>query len=215
MHTTVASSAQFRWSESGAPRLHSLRFAAPDVCATPPILLLGAPGAGHDWLHAVLGTHPQRPSIDHTTIRTFADIAAAHRSSPAALSLHLIRDGRDAILDSDPALAHPISADTVHRRAADWARSIHALWSARDTLNLAIHEARLEHLRTPDAAHGESLLDSLALDPDDHTITLLAVSALAPLPTWRTHFTNDAKDAFKATAGALLIELGYESDMNW
>jgi hypothetical protein len=215
MHTTAASHALLRWSESGAPRLSSLRITAPDLLATKPILLLGAPGSGHDWLHAVLGAHPQRPLIDHTTIRTYADIAAAHRSHPDAQLIHLIRDGRDAILDSGPDLAHPISPEAVRQRAADWARSIHAAWTARDTQHLNLLEVKLEHLRTPDAAHGDSLLNSLALDPDDHTATLLTAPSATPLPTWRTHFTNDAKHAFKATAGALLIELNYEPDMNW
>jgi hypothetical protein len=32
---------------------------------------------------------------------------------------------------------------------------------------------------------------------------------------WRNHFTEEHKDAFKALAGDLLIDLGYESDLDW
>jgi len=32
---------------------------------------------------------------------------------------------------------------------------------------------------------------------------------------WRNHFTNRHKDAFKESAGAALIELGYENDYDW
>jgi len=32
---------------------------------------------------------------------------------------------------------------------------------------------------------------------------------------WRNHFAEDDKHLFKATAGSLLIELGYEHDLNW
>jgi hypothetical protein len=32
---------------------------------------------------------------------------------------------------------------------------------------------------------------------------------------WRNHFTNEMKQGFKALAGSLLVELGYEQDMSW
>ncbi len=32
---------------------------------------------------------------------------------------------------------------------------------------------------------------------------------------WRDHFTDEHRRAFKATAGRLLIDLGYESDLDW
>ena len=33
--------------------------------------------------------------------------------------------------------------------------------------------------------------------------------------TWKEHFTEEHKAAFKKVAGQLLIDLGYEKDMNW
>jgi hypothetical protein len=33
--------------------------------------------------------------------------------------------------------------------------------------------------------------------------------------SWRTHFNNRHKEAFKRVAGDLLIELGYEQNLNW
>lgn len=33
--------------------------------------------------------------------------------------------------------------------------------------------------------------------------------------SWRTHFTPEHKELFKKVAGQLLIDLGYEKDMNW
>lgn len=33
--------------------------------------------------------------------------------------------------------------------------------------------------------------------------------------SWKTHFTQHQKDVFKKIAGKLLIELGYEKDLNW
>ncbi len=33
--------------------------------------------------------------------------------------------------------------------------------------------------------------------------------------SWKRHFTEEHKRAFKASAGQLLIDLGYEKDMNW
>jgi sulfotransferase 6B1 len=32
---------------------------------------------------------------------------------------------------------------------------------------------------------------------------------------WRKHFTPEIRDLFKQTAGQLLIDLGYEKDLNW
>jgi len=32
---------------------------------------------------------------------------------------------------------------------------------------------------------------------------------------WKTHFTQEHKEAFKAIAGQMLIDLGYEQDLNW
>jgi hypothetical protein len=65
-------------------------------------------------------------------------------------------------------------------------------------------------------ARWHTLLSRLGLDADDHTITSMLTGAPAfPSEDWRGRFTNDAKAAFKAAAGALLIELGYERDMAW
>lgn len=181
------------------------------------ILLLGARGSGVAWLSGVLAAHHHRPVVQHRFITATADADDALHSYPHARPLHIIRDGRDVVAESARA-DHPISPSEVRSLAARWAAAVHAVWTARDTHAASIIEARYERLRSSASAHGERLLDSLTLDPTDDALALLTSNLTLPPPqsaSWKSHFTNDAKHAFKATAGSLLIELGYERDTDW
>ncbi len=212
--TTSAQPGAIRWSEYGASRQDSSRVApraAPAARPRTEVIILAAEGSGHDWLSAAISAHPHRPLVQHADIRTPVDAHRVLRAASRAATLHLIRDGRNVIASA--ALPRPAPPSAVRQLAARWARSVHAIRTARHTLSANLIEVRIERLHTGAAAHTEHLLESLGLPALDPPADLLPTAPTSP--TWRDVFTNDAKAAFKSTAGALLIELGYERDMEW
>lgn len=93
-------------------------------------------------------------------------------------------------------------------------------------LDIPLFKVRYEELHIDPEGMRRGMYEFLGLDPNEalplspKTGTVPGVSmhkgnGKAQVGSWRDYFTDEAKQWFKEEAGELLIELGYESDMNW
>jgi hypothetical protein len=151
----------------------------------------------------------------------------ARAEARAAREFHVLKRGKPAPLFGPAMLRHLIG---------DWIRSITGGRQARALFGDRYTEVRYERLIADPAGEFRKTLQSLDVDANrdlvDRIVTANTFETLSggrsrgeedPAAEfrkgvegdWRFHFTNEARQAFKATAGSLLIELGYEPDMSW
>ncbi|MEI6320216.1 MAG: sulfotransferase [Pseudomonadota bacterium] len=143
---------------------------------------------------------------------------------PAARFLHVVRDGRDVAVSMPSLEAAP---QDIVECARLWAGYTEAGRSACRRHPDHCLEIRYEQLvRAPQQAL-EPVCRFLGLDlqPDMLDLDSVKVSLFsehwgesapttAPIARWRRH-ADFPREAFKAVAGDLLLELGYESTSDW
>lgn len=159
--------------------------------------------------------------------------ADARREAMAARSHHVLGQGPTVPLFGPAILRH---------LTAEWARSVAGARRARELFGASAsgakgyYEVRYEQAVIHPAAEIRSIYQWLGVDIDNAFIDELVKThtferfARGRRPgqedrtaewrkgvsgDWRNHFTNDDKTVFKAMAGQLLVELGYERDLAW
>lgn len=159
---------------------------------------------------------------------------------PGSPLIHVIRDGRDVVCSLlkkkwfDPFTGKPLAYTRDARAAADYWRQVITI--ARRPQGPAFaavyHEVRYEDLvRDPEPTLKRLLAfigepwDPAALEFDRHAHDLTPGRTTArevsqslhanSMGRWRSELTAGDKAAIKEVAGAMLIDLGYCSDLDW
>lgn len=149
--------------------------------------------------------------------------AAAH----AAREHHLFGKGPPVPLFQSPVLRHVVG---------DWRAAVAGGRRAAELYGPACHEVRYEDLLARPRESLHAVLAWLGIERSDETIDHLldlgrferhsggrprgqadnaAEWRKGVAGDWKNHFTEDDKARFKAMAGELLVELGYERDLAW
>ncbi|HVU62651.1 MAG TPA: sulfotransferase [Phycisphaerales bacterium] len=149
------------------------------------------------------------------------------REAVAARNYHVLGVGRPVPL---------MGPATLRVIVGDWVRSVTGGLRARELFGPSYVEVKYERLTADPAGEFGALLEALGVDArpelvkqivDANTFETLsggrrpgeenraAEFRKGVQGDWRNHFTNEMKQGFKALAGSLLVELGYEQDMSW
>ncbi len=205
---------------------------------------------------------------DKTTTHFCGQIDEVVRTFPDARFLHMLRDGRDAVVSDMfllfrelerrelPADARREAADSREHHVFDkgknvplfgpavmrylvseWAAAVSGGRRASELLAPGCwHEVRYEQIAEHPAQGLRGVLEWLGVGAgaelvehlvNTHTFEQLSggrsrgqEDATAEWRKgvsgdWRNHFTNEDKSMFKSIAGELLVELGYEQDLDW
>jgi hypothetical protein len=154
------------------------------------------------------------------------------RDAVARAVLELIAAGDDPIDLPAPALAEVRAARAFHIRREGPPAPVVGVELLRWLLARWIPEVALVQALARELGHRCVMVveDELVADPAGVADRVLAAAcgsgALAGPPNaldpvldaaglWRTVFTNETRAAFKGSAGALLIELGFARDLHW
>ena len=153
---------------------------------------------------------------------------------PEAKLIIIYRDGRDVVTSSRFFEKHHLKKDWSLKDAAlAWRKEIEA--QQRHAAEFTIHTCSYEGLLQDGKRVVPELLGSLGLPADEALVDdLIHRSSFKALTgrkrgeesrgrflrkgvsgDWKNHFSDEDKAVFKEVAGDLLIELGYEQDMDW
>lgn len=145
---------------------------------------------------------------------------------PEARFINMVRDGRDVVASIlsnrfwpiNPALANPQNArmkKTVRNGAIFWRDTLeYILKVGRGLPKRSYMELKLEDLMAKPAV---SLRRTCRFISEEYQPPLarLVEPEKAHVGRWRETFTHEDIDAFKEEAGQLLVEMGYERDLDW
>ena len=158
------------------------------------------------------------------TPRNVFQVETLLKMLPDLRFVHVIRDGRDVAISMLKLEATP---DTIIECARLWASYVRAGRSACRRHPQSCIEIRYEELVTDPEPVLERLCAHLGIAPvpamselDAIKVSLFAENwgseapTTAPLGRWRRH-PGFPTDEFKAVAGDLLVELGYEANGDW
>jgi len=179
---------------------------------------------------ALVDLFGRRPASDgkrlwvEKTPRNALQVDALLKILPELRFVHVVRDGRDVAVSM---LKLEDTPDTIPACASLWAGYVRAGRSACRRHPGCCLEIRYEELVTDPApvlarlcAHlgiemvpGMAELESIKVSLFEENWGI-AAAPTAPVGRWRK-LADFPKDDFKAVAGDLLVELGYEADEDW
>ena len=177
---------------------------------------------------------PVRPEHRFLVEKGPMDIAATATMFPDARFVHVIRDGRDVSLSVEAGArswAPAMRGGGVTDRARHWRRTVEEIRSHRERLGERYFEIRFEDLRRDFDPTVRGLFEFAGTPSDDGAVErareqtdLSSYSeesrksgfrGKGSVGGWRERFTRRDAVEFERAAGALLVELGYESDRSW
>lgn len=158
-----------------------------------------------------------------------------------SVMLHLIRDGRDVVVSKYFFESRFCVENGIYKHFdmsfTDYVPQVAREWSAyvRAWLRTSCIEVRYESLLRDPIRTLQRTIEQIGLDCSeedvrasveantadklrcslDQTFKHNTFVRKATSGDWRNHFSADHCDAFKAEAGDLLIQLGYEEDLHW
>lgn len=131
----------------------------------------------------------------------------------------------------------PLIQPAVMRHVVDdWSRCVAGARRARELFGAAFHEVRYERIVGDPGVELATILRWLGVDVDNRWVQEVVATqtfesfAGGRMPgqedrtaewrkgisgDWRNYFSNDDKALFKSLAGGLLVELGYEQNLDW
>jgi hypothetical protein len=177
---------------------------------------------------------PVKPEHRYLVEKGPVDIPATATMFPEARFVHVIRDGRDVALSVEAGAeswAPAMRGGGVTDRALEWQRTVQEIRSHRELLGERYHEIRFEDLKDDFEATVRGLFEFAGTPSDDRAVErardqtdLSSYSeetrksgfrSKGSVGGWRGRFTRRDGDEFERAAGAMLVELGYESDASW
>lgn len=189
---------------------------------------LGAVVAG--WMSRAM-----KPEHRYLVEKGATDIPAVAAMFPAARVLHVLRDGRDVALSAHRAARSWAPEMGSHRPLSyfgdKWRQTVEQTRADGAELGDRFAEVRFEELQQDLSSAARRLFDFAQIRIDGPTLErVCAQTDLAGYDErvrrsgfrgggsssgWRRMMSRDAAKAFDATAGSLLVELGYAQDRMW